>query len=251
MKTLKLIAIMTLITLAIGGIYLYVVFKHRQDPGVVKKTDPRETLSKDDLAVVRTMFPAHFEDTQRLEGTSVWMKNGYTIPYFPYSGGKVDFAKRVGLIPADAQLEVKKIIKSAVPAKVDDGIEHGSRQAFAVFALPGSKDQFATPVGYMEGDQEAYYTDLLFYYDDPHKIYDYWPSDVWATIDAHQVKQGMSELETRTSIGQKMHPDGDKEGDRTVTYDQNGRQYTITYVKNRATNISTAAAPPDSANASK
>ena len=86
MKTLKLILIVTVITLAIGGIYLYVVFKHRQDPGVVRKTDPSETLSKDDLAVVRTFFPAHFEDTQRLEGTSVWMKNGYTIPYFPYSG---------------------------------------------------------------------------------------------------------------------------------------------------------------------
>ena len=43
MKTLKLILIMTVITLAIGGIYLYVVFKHRQDPGVVRKTDPSES----------------------------------------------------------------------------------------------------------------------------------------------------------------------------------------------------------------
>lgn len=251
MKTLKLILIMTVVTLAIGGIYLYVVFKHRQDPGVVKKNDASETLSKDDLAVVRSFFPAHFEDTQRLEGTSVWMRNGYTIPYFPYSGGRVDFARRIGLIPADAQLEVKKIVKSAVPAKVDDGIEHGSRQALAVFALPGSKDQFATPIGYMEGEQEAYYTDLLFYYDDPHKVYDYWPADVWAAIDAHQVKQGMSELETRMSIGQKMHPDGEKEGDRTVTFDQDGKQWTITYVKNRATNISITPEKSDSANASK
>lgn len=251
MKTLKWIVITTVITLAIGGIYLFIVFEHRKDPGVARRTDPSDTLTKDDLAVVRTFFPAHFEDTQRLEGTSVWMKNGYTIPYFAYSAGKVDFTKRIALIPADAQLNVKKIVKAAVPAKVDDGIEHGSRQAFAVFELPGGKDQFATPIGFMEGDQEAYYTDLLFYYDDPHKIYDYWPADVWAAIDAHQVKPGMSELETRTSIGQKMHPNGEKEGDRTVTYTQNGKQYTITYVKNRATNITTAGAPPDSATASK
>jgi len=142
-------------------------------------------------------------------------------------------------------------VKADVPAKLDDGIEHGSRQALAVFTLPGGKDQFATPIGFMEGDQEAYYTDLLFYYDDPHKIYDYWPADVWAAIDAHQVKQGMSELETRTSIGQKMHPDGEKEGDRTVIYDQNGEQYTIAYVKNRATNISTSPENPGSAKASK
>jgi hypothetical protein len=47
----------------------------------------------------------------------------------------------------------------------------------------------------------------------------------------------MSELETRMSIGMKMHPDGQKEGDRTVTYDQDGKHWTITYVKNRATLI--------------
>ncbi|HUX43572.1 MAG TPA: hypothetical protein VMV57_02365, partial [Terracidiphilus sp.] len=135
------------------------------------------------------------------------------------------------------RLDVKKIVKAAVPATVDDGIEHGSRQAFVVFALPGAKDLFATPVGMMEGNQEAYYTDLLFFYDDPHTIYDYWPKDVWAAIDAHQVKPGMSELETRMAVGQKTHSDGQTEGDRTVTYDMNGTKWTVTYVKNRATEI--------------
>jgi hypothetical protein len=62
---------------------------------------------------------------------------------------------------------------------------------------------------------------------------------VWAAIDSHQVKQGMSELETRMAIGQNLHADGDKEGDRTVTYDQDGKHWTVTYVKNRATTILT------------
>ena len=157
------------------------------------------------LAVVRTFSPAHFEDTLRLQGTTVWMKNGYTMPYFKYEGGHVDFSKRVGLIPSLQQLEVKKIVKAAVPANVDDGISHGSRQALAVFALPGSPDLYATAIGVMDGSQEAYYPDILFFYDDPHTIYDHWPKDVWAAIDAHQVKPGMSELETRMAIGQKMH----------------------------------------------
>ncbi|MGA9669370.1 MAG: hypothetical protein WBQ94_09190 [Terracidiphilus sp.] len=239
MKTWKVIIATTVITLAVGGTYLFIVFKHRANPGVIGQNDASQTMSKDDLAVVRAFFPAHFEDLQRLEGTSVWMKNGYTMPYYPYAGGHVVFAKRVGLIPAAQRLEIKKIVKAAAPPKEDDGIEHGSHQAFAVFALPGRTDLFATPVGYMEGEQEAYYTDLLFYYDDPHTIYDNWPKDVWATIDAHQVKQGMSELETRMSIGQKLHGDGEKEGDRTVTYDQGGQQWTVTYVKNRATTIAT------------
>ena len=84
------------------------------------------------------------------------MKNGYTISYFPYDAGHVEFAKRVGVIPPAQPLEIKKIIKAAAPADVDDGIEHGSRQAFAVFALPGKDEQlFAVPIGSIDGTDEA------------------------------------------------------------------------------------------------
>ena len=237
MKTWQKALIPTLLVLIIGGIYLFSVFKQRQNPGVIPQNDSSLTLSKDDLAVVRAVFPQHFEDLARLEKTRVWMKSGYTMPYFPYEKGQVEFAKRVGLLLPAQPLEVKKIVKSAVPASVDDALEHGTRQVFAVFELPGTAGQFATPIGAIQGSEEAYFTDLLFFYDDPHTIYDHWPKDIWAAVDAHQVKPGMSELETRMSIGMKMHPDGQKEGDRTVTYDQDGKHWTITYVKNRATLI--------------
>ena len=237
MKGWKFFVITTLITLTIGGIYLFSVWKHRQDPGVVGRTDANQTLSEDDLVVMRAYSPAHFEDLQRFEGTTVWMKNGYIMPYFSFASGHVDFVKRKGLIPATQRLEIKKFVKAAAPAKVDDGIDHGSRQAFAVFTLPGGNELFATPVGVLEGNQEAYFTDLLFFYDDPHGIYDHWPKEVWSAIDAHQVKPGMSELQTRLAIGQKMHPDSSEKGDRTVTYDQSETRWTVTFVKNRATAI--------------
>jgi hypothetical protein len=236
-KGWKIFVVSTLITLTIGGIYLFSVWKHRQDPGIVARNGANQTLSEDDLAVVRALFPAHFEDLRRLEGTTVWMKNGYTMPYFPFAGGHVDFTRRVGLIPVTQRLEVKKIVKAVAPPKVDDGIDHGSRQAFAVFALPGGQALFATAVGVMRGNREAYFTDLLFFYDDPHRIYDRWPKEVWTAIDSHHVQQGMSELETRLAIGQKMHPDGAEEGDRTVAYDQDGKHWTVTFVKNRATAV--------------
>src|SRR5437763_182290 len=101
----------------------------------------------DEVSVVRMEFPAHFEDVKDLEGKSVWMKNGYTMPYFPYEGGRVDFKMRAGVIPPLQKLDVKKAIKSAVPADVDDGISHGARQVLVVFTMPGDeKHQFATPV---------------------------------------------------------------------------------------------------------
>lgn len=236
-KIWKIWLISTLVTLTVGGIYLFSVWKQRQDPGAAGRNDANQTVSEDDLAVVRALSPAHFEDLKQLEGTTVWMKNGYTISYFPFAAGHVDFTRPVGLIPATQRLEVKKIVKAAVPPKVDDGMGHGSRQAFAVFALPGGKDLFATPIGAIQDDQESYYPDLLFFYDDPHGIYDHWPKDVWAAIDAHQVKPGMSELETRLAVGRKMHPDSSEAGERTVTYDQDGKHWTVTYVNNRATTV--------------
>jgi hypothetical protein len=242
MKTWKVIVASTLLTLAVGGIYLFVVFKHRDDPGVVGQKEPEQVLSKDDLVVLREIFPAHYEDLARLEGTTVWMRNGYIMPYYPYVGGSVVFAKQLGVIPAAQKMEVKKIIKVAVPAKLDDTIAHGSKQAFVVFQMPDAKDTYATPVGAMQGDQEKYYADQLYYYDDPHTIYDHWPKDVWAAIDAHQVKPGMSELETQMSVGSKMDPDGKTVGDRTITFDQAGKQWTVTFVKNRATAIATGTA---------
>jgi len=237
MKSWQKALITTLLTLAIGGIYLFTVWKHRQNPGVIGQNGDSQTLSKDDLVVMRAFFPQHYEDTLRLEGTTVWMKNGYTIPYYSFADGRVQFGKRAGLIPAAQRLDVKKIVKAAAPRNEDDGMAHGNRQVFAVFSLPGSTGLYATPIGTIEAGEEAYFCDILFFYDDPHAIYDHWPKDVWAAIDAHQVKQGMSELETRMSVGQKMHADGETAGDRTVTYNQNGKQWIVTFQNNRATAI--------------
>jgi hypothetical protein len=236
-KAWKIILISTLITLAIGGIYLYTVWRHRQNPGVVGQQSAEQATTMDDVAVVRMEFQQHFEDLLDLQGKSVWMKNGYTMSYFPYVGGKVEFGKRVSVIPAAQKLDVKKIVKAAVPEGVDDGLEHGSRQAMVVFALPGKEGQFATPVGFTLANQETYYCDLLFFYDDPHTIYSNWTKDTWAAIDAHQVKPGMNELQTRMAVGQKLHADSQNEGNRTVTYDQDGKTWKVTFVKDRATEI--------------
>ncbi|MFP5206327.1 MAG: hypothetical protein ACLGSH_13300, partial [Acidobacteriota bacterium] len=116
-------------------------------------------------------------------------------------------------------------------------MSHGSLQVFAVFTMPGEKTMYATPIGVIDGSQEEYFCDLLFYYDDPHTIYDNWPKDVWAAVDAHQVKPGMNELQARTALGQNTQSDGGTEGNRTVTYDVNGKKWTVTFVHDRATAV--------------
>jgi len=238
LKPWKIVAIPTAIMLVIAGIYMFSVWKKRQNPGVVNQGQEQK-LTADDVAVVRMEFPSHFDDLKDEEGKSVWMKNGYTMPFFPYAGGKVDFKKRVRVIPPLQKLDLKKAIKVAVPTDVDDGISHGTRQAMYVFTLPGDeKKEYATPVGALDGSEEQYYSDLLYFYDDPHTIYTNWPKDVWTTVDAHQAKPGMNELQTRLAIGQKIQTDSPSaEGNRTVTYDADGKKWTVTFVNDRATKV--------------
>lgn len=237
MSTLKKILIPFVITIVIGGIYLFFVWRHRQEPGVQQK-QAQPQLSADDVAVVHMEFPQHFDDLKDLEGKSLWMKNGNSMPYYPYVGGRIEWTKPVGLIPPAQKLDVKKIIKAVAPASVHDNIEHGDHQAMVIFALPGAPALYATPAGFIDGPtDEHYFSDLLFYYDDPHTIYSNWPKDVWAAIDAHQVKPGMSELQTRMAIGMKATYDAETEGDRTVDYDVNGKHIKVTYQHNKATSI--------------
>ncbi|MGB7265425.1 MAG: hypothetical protein WBC92_07920, partial [Terracidiphilus sp.] len=171
MKNWQKALLITLVTLAIGGIYLFNVFEQRRNPGAISPTSPDQNLSPDDVAIVRMKFMTSFDDALTLENTSVWMKNGYTIPYFPYQGERIEFAKPSGVIPSAQRLDIKKVLKSVPPAQVDDGISHGDRQVFAVFALPGSPDLYATAIGVIGDGQEQYFCDVLFYYDDPHTIY--------------------------------------------------------------------------------
>ena len=135
MKPWKIVAIPTAIMLVIAGIYMFSIYKKRHNPGVVNQAQEQK-LTPDDVAVVKMQFPSDFDDLKDEEGKSLWMKNGYTMPYFPYAGGKVDFKKRVGVIPPLQKLEIKRAIKVAVPADVDDGISHGTRQAMYVFTFP-------------------------------------------------------------------------------------------------------------------
>jgi hypothetical protein len=236
-KLWQKVLIPILATLTIAGIYLFVLWRERQNPGVVRNTNPEQKLTADDVALVRVKWMTTFDDTLSLVNTSVWMKKGYVMPYYPFAGGRVEFSKSMGAIPAAQQLDVKKIVKAVAPASVDDGASHGSRQAFAVFALPGSPALYATAIGAMDGDQEAYFCDNLFYYDDPHIIYDNWPKSVWAVIDAHQVQPGMNELQTQMSLGQMREMEGGSKGNRDVTYDVSGKKWTVTFVNDHATTI--------------
>jgi hypothetical protein len=235
-------ALITLAMVLIASGYLFYVFKSRQDPGVAVKqgAEPR-TLTSDELAVVKLLYLPSFSDAKdQLEGKPLWVKAGYSLPYYPYTGNTVQFTKRVGVLPSAEKLSVVKLIKAAAPAKEDDRVPHGTRQYFEVFTLNGNSGQFAAPIGFAEGDDEKLFTDQLFYYDDPKTIYSHWPPAVWDAIAKHTPTIGMTENQVRMAVGIMLQSDSTREGDRTVTYDAGGKKWTATFVKGAATQVNAA-----------
>lgn len=225
------------VTLAIGGLYLRHVFNERRKPSVMEQQQQHTKSNMDDYVIMRSMSIHYFENLKKMEGMTVWMKNGYVMPYFPAAAGHIQFNHPAGVIPAAQKLELKKFIKSPVPLSVDTGMSHPAQQVFVLFTMPGDSKQYALAVGDYEGKEEAYFCDLEFFYDDPHTIYDHWPKNVWAAIDQRNVIAGMSERQTHMAIGLNASYSGHEKGNRTVTYDQAGKKWVVTYVNDKATKI--------------
>jgi len=240
MKLWQKISLITLAVLLIAGARVYFVWKARQDPGVFKKGPEAKPLTQDELAVMTQYYFASFDQARQLEGKPVWIKAGYSLPYYPYTGGKVEFAKRAGLLPGAEKLSVSKLIKAVAPAKEDNRVPHGTKQYFIVFTIDGPDARpgtFAAPIGFADGAQETLFCDLLFYYEDPKTIYDHWPQPVWDAVAKHTPTVGMTENQARMAAGILIESDSTRLGDRTATYDEGNKKWTVTFVKGVATQV--------------
>jgi len=165
------------------------------------------------------------------------MKAGFQLPYFPYTGHRIDLAHKLGVLPSIQRLDVKDIVEQAASLEVDDRIPHGTKQIFIVFQKPGDQKDYAAAIGYAKGTDLTFYCDDLFYYDDPHTMYKHWPADIWQAVDAHQAKVGMNEFQTTMALGQVQQSSSSDLGNRTVHYNTDGKQWTVSFVKDKATEV--------------
>jgi hypothetical protein len=133
---------------------------------------------------------------------------------------------------------IKDAFEQVAPKSAPVRIPLGDRQVLLAFTMPKSADpakEYALPVGYKEGKDYTFYTDDIFFYDDPHVLYQYWGPRIWQAIDSHQVLLGMNERQVQLSLGQVFKSDSDKYGDRTSTFDNVGHPVDVTFVKNKVT----------------
>ncbi len=240
MKPWKAMVLLTLPVLLFAAWRIRSIYQERHAPVMVKQAPPERKITQDDLVFPRKLYIDDLKSAKELKGKTVWMQVGYQLDYYPYRGHSAVFQDKKGPLPTAQELGVVDVVELPTPANWVSRIPRGSKNIFLIFRMPGDSQEYAVPVGEVEGGNETFRLDDLLYYDDPHKLYSHWPREVWQAIDQHQVKPGMSELQAMMAVGQVAQSDSSTYGNRTVTYTAGDRKVTVTFAHDKATQVQEA-----------
>jgi hypothetical protein len=222
--------------LAIGGELAYL--HHERNKPVVYNKPVETKTDPDDLVFLKHKRPSKLEDLKELYGTTIWVSAGGQMEYYPVTGKSAQYAKPAGTLLGAQEIQVKSAIEQVAPKAATYRVAGGDKQVLLVFTLPKSDDpakEYAVPVGYREGKDYTFYTDEIFFYDDPHELYKHWGPEIWKAVDDHKVINGMNERQVELSLGQVSKSDSKDYGNRTVVFDNMGKPMAVTFEKNKVT----------------
>ena len=200
------------------------------------KTQPPQTqaaprLNPDYYVIPKKLYAYDLKSARQLTKQPVWVKEGYRYTYYPYNTAKrrSDFTHEAGLLLPLQKVEIKDVVLDVSPGM------KGQRQVMAVFSQEGKT--YAFPIGAQVDGDYRIFADEILYIQDPKELYKHWPADVWNSIEKHEVKPGMNELQADFAIGMGVPQGSDDPSVKTVNYPNGGKPLTITYRDGRAVNI--------------
>lgn len=228
----------TLAVLIVAGVRIGLIYRERNAPEKPVAAPAHQKIADDDLVFLKKKRQSSMADAKDLNGSALWISAGGQMDYYPAAGKHVDYAKTVGTLLGAQKLQVKDFVEQVAPKSATHRVPGGDRQVLMLFTLPGSdtpEKVYGVPVGYHETGQYTFYMDEIFFYDDPHGLYEHWGPEIWKAVDSHQVILGMSERETQLALGQVSKSVSNDYGNRLVIYANLGKPMAVTFVNNKAT----------------
>jgi hypothetical protein len=225
----------------IGGEVAWIHHKNNEViPVATQAGEPK--LDPDDNVFLRKEHPVTLKDEKDLIGKTIWVSAAAQLDYYKYAAHHADYAHPVGTLPGAVPMVVTGVFEQVPPStgRAVSRISKGMRHVLLSFTLPKSDDpkaEYAVPVGNYDNGGYNFLTDDIFFYDDPHTLYSHWGTAMWEHIDKHEPAIGMSENQAMLALGQVMVPHGDTAGNRSVTYDNNGKPITLDFRGGKAVRI--------------
>lgn len=223
--------------LAVGGELLY-LHHERNKPWTPPTQADNGPTDPDDLVFLKKKHPSDMSDLKDLYGKTVWVQAGGQMTYFPSTGHHADYSKPAGTLLGAEPLAIQDGFEQVAPKNAETRVPTGDRQVLLAFTMPKSPDPkkvYAVPVGVQQSNEFTFFTDDMFFYDDPHQLYNYWSPQIWQAIDSHQVIQGMNERQVGLSLGQMAKSESEEVGNRVVVFNNDNHPIAVTFVKNHVT----------------
>lgn len=227
----RTIHIILILAIVVAGIRLaWILHERHQDARQTAKQQAMP-LNPDYYVTPKKLYPYDLKSARQLTQQPVWVKVGYAYPYYSYdpASRKANLENEAGKLLPLQKLEIKDVVLGPVPGSTN------KKQVLAVFQEGGKP--YMTPVGTEEaGDYKFFANDMLFI-EDPHDLYNHWPTEVWREIDQHQAKPGMSELQTDFSLGIGFLESGSDETDRILDYPNGGTPLRVSFHNGKAIQV--------------
>ena len=224
----------TVVLVLAVGVRIGLIYRERHAPVVVKAPE-REKIAEDDLVFLKKKRPDSLKDIKELKGSTVWVSAGGQLEFYPYVGHTAQYAKGAGTLLGAEPIVVKDALEQVAPKAATFRIPGGDKQVLLVFTRSEDAKEYAVPVGYRQSGQYTFYTDEIFFYDDPHELYKHWGPEIWKAVDTHQVILGMNERQVELSLGQVSKSTSNDYGNRMVVFANLGKPMAVTFTKNKVT----------------
>ena len=235
----KLIFAFTAILVIAVCVRVLLIYRERQEAAKPAAAAAAPDYTADEMVLPRREHQMSVADARALNGKRIWVFAAGQLHAYPATPAHMDYAHPGPLLLGAQPLDVVNFIEGKAPESAYSRVPKGDAQVFMLFHRADDPAKlWGTPVGYREGKFYTFLLDECFFYDDPHVLYKHWPAETWKAIDEHRAIQGMSEMQTNLALGQVSRPGPGSQGNRTIVYDNDGHPVTVTFVKDKAAEIS-------------
>ena len=224
-------AVLAFAIFAAAGRTAWVLYERHAESTRQQQATAPQPLNPDYYVTPKKLYPYDLKSAKQLTQQPVWVKEGYRYPYFLYNPATrhADFAQEAGRLLPIQKLEIKDVVTDTAP---DSG---RVKQIMALFDQDGKR--YAVQIGTADGADYKFYSDAMFYVEDPRQLYKHWAPDVWDSITKHEIKTGMNELQADFAVGMGTPDRQDDPAWKTVHYPNGGKPLTVTFHDGKATEI--------------
>jgi hypothetical protein len=232
------IQIVLLIAIVLAAVRASWIFYQRYEESkhtqAQKQSGAAPPLNPDYYVTPKRLHAYDLKSAKELTKQPVWVKEGYRYSYYPYdpASHRTNLSHEAGLLLPLQKLEVKDVVLSPSTGRA------GEKQLLAVFRDNGKS--YAFPIGIESSGDYKIYADEILFIEDPKELYKHWPADVWSSIEKHEIKPGMNELQADFAIGMGVPERSDDPNQKTVKYPNGGNPLTVTYREGKVVGVKPA-----------